>query len=80
MLADKDRIFTNVYGFQPWNIDAAIMRGDWDNTRPGRDHRRDEGVGPTRPWRCGFSNRHQMVVHAEGAEAGPAELPRHQRR
>ena len=33
MLADKDRIFTNVYGFQPWNIDAAIMRGDWDNTK-----------------------------------------------
>ena len=33
MLADKDRIFTNVYGFQPWNVDAAIMRGDWDNTK-----------------------------------------------
>ncbi|QBM76033.1 NADH-quinone oxidoreductase subunit NuoF [Sphingomonas sp. AAP5] len=33
MLADKDRIFTNVYGFQPWNIDAAIKRGDWDNTK-----------------------------------------------
>ena len=25
-LADKDRIFTNLYGFQPWNIDAAIKR------------------------------------------------------
>jgi NADH-quinone oxidoreductase subunit F len=23
MLADKDRIFTNVYGFQPWNLPAA---------------------------------------------------------
>ncbi len=33
MLADKDRIFTNVYGFQPWTLDAAIMRGDWDDTR-----------------------------------------------
>ena len=33
MLADKDRIFTNVYGFQPWNLDAAIKRGDWDNTK-----------------------------------------------
>ena len=33
MLADKDRIFTNVYGFQPWNLDAARMRGDWDNTK-----------------------------------------------
>ena len=25
MLADKDRIFTNVYGFQPWNLDAAMQ-------------------------------------------------------
>ena len=33
MLADKDRIFTNVYGFQPWNLDAAMARGDWDNTK-----------------------------------------------
>ena len=33
MLADKDRIFTNVYGFQPWNLDAAQKRGDWDNTK-----------------------------------------------
>ena len=32
-LHDKDRIFTNVYGFQPWTLDAAIMRGDWDDTR-----------------------------------------------
>ena len=33
MLADKDRIFTNVYGFQPWTLDAARARGDWDDTR-----------------------------------------------
>ncbi|RJF85330.1 NADH-quinone oxidoreductase subunit NuoF [Sphingomonas cavernae] len=32
-LADKDRIFTNVYGFQPWNLAAAQKRGDWDNTK-----------------------------------------------
>ena len=32
-LADKDRIFTNIYGFQPWNIDSAMKRGDWDNTK-----------------------------------------------
>ncbi len=32
-LADKDRIFTNVYGFQPWNLDAAQKRGDWDKTK-----------------------------------------------
>ncbi|WP_136163335.1 NADH-quinone oxidoreductase subunit NuoF [Sphingomonas flavalba] len=33
MLADKDRIFTNVYGFQPWTLDAARKRGDWDDTK-----------------------------------------------
>jgi NADH-quinone oxidoreductase subunit F len=32
MLHDKDRIFTNVYGFQPWNLPAAQARGDWDGT------------------------------------------------
>ncbi|MBR0551468.1 NADH-quinone oxidoreductase subunit NuoF [Stakelama marina] len=33
MLADKDRIFTNLYGYQPWNLDAAVKRGDWDDTK-----------------------------------------------
>jgi NADH-quinone oxidoreductase subunit F len=33
MLADKDRIFTNVYGFQSWNLAAARARGDWDDTK-----------------------------------------------
>ncbi|MEC3911347.1 NADH-quinone oxidoreductase subunit NuoF [Sphingobium sp. CR2-8] len=32
-LSDKDRIFTNVHGFQDWGIDAAMKRGDWDNTK-----------------------------------------------
>ncbi|MCK9544342.1 MAG: NADH-quinone oxidoreductase subunit NuoF, partial [Novosphingobium sp.] len=40
-LADKDRIFTNLYGYQPWNLKAAQARGDWDNTKDilakGRD-------------------------------------------
>ncbi len=33
MLADRDRIFTNVYGFQDWGLKAAQARGDWDNTK-----------------------------------------------
>ena len=41
MLEDKDRIFTNLYGFQPWSLDAARRRGDWDETAslmaPGPD-------------------------------------------
>ena len=32
MLADKDRIFTNLYGFQPWSLAAARQRGDWEET------------------------------------------------
>ncbi|UPY38389.1 NADH-quinone oxidoreductase subunit NuoF [Sediminicoccus sp. KRV36] len=40
-LSDKDRIFTNLYGAQPWNLAAARMRGDWDGTKEllskGRD-------------------------------------------
>ncbi|GAM06524.1 NADH-quinone oxidoreductase subunit NuoF [Novosphingobium sp. MBES04] len=32
-LADKDRIFTNLYGFQPWNLKEAMARGAWDGTK-----------------------------------------------
>ena len=31
-LSDQDRIFTNLYGLHPWNLDAARRRGDWDGT------------------------------------------------
>ena len=40
-LADKDRIFTNVYGYQPWNLSAARQRGDWDNTKAILERGRD---------------------------------------
>ena len=33
MLADQDRIFTNLYGFQPWNLEHARQRGDWEDTK-----------------------------------------------
>jgi NADH-quinone oxidoreductase subunit F len=32
-LADKDRIFTNLYGFQSPYLKAARQRGDWDDTK-----------------------------------------------
>ncbi len=32
MLADKDRIFTNLYGLHDWRLAAARKRGDWDGT------------------------------------------------
>jgi NADH-quinone oxidoreductase subunit F len=33
MLADKDRIFTNLYGFGDWRLKGAQSRGAWDNTK-----------------------------------------------
>ena len=33
MLADKDRIFTNIYGFQDVGLGGAKARGSWDNTK-----------------------------------------------
>ena len=33
MLADKDRIFTNLYGFGDWGLEGARARGAWDNTK-----------------------------------------------
>ncbi|RIK93097.1 MAG: NADH-quinone oxidoreductase subunit F [Proteobacteria bacterium] len=41
MLSDKDRIFTNLYGFQPWSLAAAKKRGDWDDTKAILDKGRD---------------------------------------
>lgn len=32
-LHDKDRIFTNLYGYQDWGLKAAQARGDWDDTK-----------------------------------------------
>ena len=33
MLKEKDKIFTNIYGFKENNISGAIKRGDWYNTK-----------------------------------------------
>ncbi len=33
MLADRDRIFTNLYGQADWRLAGARARGDWDGTK-----------------------------------------------
>jgi NADH-quinone oxidoreductase subunit F len=33
MLNNKDRIFTNLYGQESFELKAALARGDWDNTK-----------------------------------------------
>ena len=41
MLSDKDRIFTNLYGFQSPGLEAAQKRGGWDNTKALIDRGKD---------------------------------------
>lgn len=41
MLADKDRIFTNIYGIHDWGLQGARMRGQWDGTKQILDQGRD---------------------------------------
>ena len=44
MLADKDRIFTNLYGNLGVDLKAAQARGDWDNTKALLERGRDKIV------------------------------------
>ena len=41
MLADRDRIFTNLYGFQDPGLKGALKRGAWDGTKYILDKGRD---------------------------------------
>src|SRR3569833_1048284 len=75
MLADKDRIFTNLYGFQRPGLEAAKKRGQWDNTKAILE------LGPEaiveimkKSGRRRFPHRPQMVLHAQGSE-GTSALP-----
>ena len=41
MLADKDRIFTNLYGLHDWGLNGAMARGGWDGTKAILEKGRD---------------------------------------
>ena len=41
MLADKDRIFQNLYGTGDWRLAGARSRGAWDQTKSLIDKGRD---------------------------------------
>ena len=41
MLADKDRIFLNLYGQGDWGLEGARRRGAWDNTKTFIDNGHD---------------------------------------
>jgi NADH-quinone oxidoreductase subunit F len=42
MLADKDRIFTNLYGRHDWGLKGARARGAWDGTKAMLERGRDK--------------------------------------
>ena len=72
MLQDKDRIFTNLYGFHDFGLAGAQMRGDWDNTKSLLERGRDtiieevKASGLRGRGGAGVSGRSEMVLHAEG--------------
>ncbi len=41
MLADKDRVFKNLYGRHGWGLDDARARGAWDGTKAILEKGRD---------------------------------------
>jgi NADH-quinone oxidoreductase subunit F len=84
MLADQDRIFTNIYGQEPYSLDYAKKRGDWDGTKDilakGRDWIIEEmkKSGLRGRGGAGFPTGMKWSFHAEGKPRWPPELPRHQ--
>jgi NADH-quinone oxidoreductase subunit F len=42
MLADKDRIFRNLYGLHDWGLKGARSRGSWDGTKAILERGRDK--------------------------------------
>jgi hypothetical protein len=64
MLADKDRIFTNLYGLHDWGLDGARKRGCWVDVKSFIAKGRDWMVNEVKA-RRGISHRTQVVVHAE---------------
>ena len=71
MLEDKDRIFTNLYGWESAGLKDAKKRGDWDGTKKlmakGRDWIIDEMKKSGYAWarRRRVPNRIKMVIYAE---------------
>jgi NADH:ubiquinone oxidoreductase subunit F (NADH-binding) len=84
MLADKDRIFTNLYGFLGADLQSAMKRGNWDGTKKILELGPEAIVDAIKKsglrGRGGLPDRPQMVVHAQADQSGTSALPRGQRR
>ncbi len=83
MLEDKDRIFTNLYGFGDRSLKGARARGAWDKTKDLIDKGKDwiinemKASGLRGRGGAGFPTGLQMVLHAE-SRSGAAVLSRRQ--
>jgi len=80
MLADKDRIFTNLYGHHDWTLKGAQSRGDWDNTKAllelGRDKIIEEvkASGLRGRGGAGFSTGMKWSFMPKASDGRPAYL------
>jgi NADH:ubiquinone oxidoreductase, NADH-binding (51 kD) subunit len=76
MLADKDRIFTNLYGLHDWGLKGARARGAWDGTKAILEKGRDAIVNDVKASglraAAALPDRIEMVVHAEEVGRPPA--------
>ena len=62
ILEDKDRIFTNLYGFHDWRLEGAKARGAWNGVA--------DVLAAGRPWIID-----QMKASACAAAAARASTP-----
>ena len=61
MLQDKDRIFTNIYGFHDWGLKGALARGQWNGTKGFIDNGRDWVIEQVKA--SGLRGREQNFAH-----------------
>ena len=84
MLADKDRIFKNLYGQGDWGLDGARARGAWDGTKAilekGREAIVNEMKASGQRGRGGAGFPTGLKWSFMPKADRPAELSRHQRR
>ena len=80
ILEDKDRIFTNLYGFHDWGLEGAKQRGAWNATSDmiafGRDWVMAQIKNSGLRGRGGRRVRHRAEVdlHAQGRASRPSPL------
>jgi NADH-quinone oxidoreductase subunit F len=80
MLADKDRVFTNLYGEHDWRVAAARRRGDWNGTKDliqkGRDWivEQVKESGLRGRGGAGFPTGLKMSFMPKKSDGGPAYL------